>query len=368
MTVPRADATIAQRVKALEEQFRRIKLVPSTTQTDVAPEAAVKGAVWIDSSAGNEPKVFDGSGWVPVRDETIAVAQETADTAQATVDPLVPLTDLAAVTDGTTITGSTIATDDTPPRIALNDPAYPNELIMESGQADETAPGRLLSIVPSGLQAQSVLLSPKLDGASTAAMSLETDAVSLGGKTRSKFDGHEHGFNTFGAGYALLVTEAEVEINRPVVNADLTDPSNTFPANPQPASNFSVTDVAGISSTSFVPGTPVVGTAFTAPPTGKVYITVSGHIEQNNASQFIYLAFEVRNGAVVGSGTVFHAAVTDEGIGCGSAGGITRINGSNRYLLTGLTPGSSYNVQTMHLVTGGTGDIFYRAILVEPVL
>jgi hypothetical protein len=38
-----------------------------------------------------------------------------------------------------------------------------------------------------------------------------------------------------------------------------------------------------------------------------------------------------------------------------------------RRLVTGLTPGATYNVRTMHLTTpGGSVDVFFRAITVEP--
>jgi hypothetical protein len=33
-----------------------------------------------------------------------------------------------------------------------------------------------------------------------------------------------------------------------------------------------------------------------------------------------------------------------------------------------LTAGSTFNVQAMHWVTGGTGQVDYREIAVEPVL
>ena len=45
MAIPRADGTIAARVKKLEDELKRIKLVPSTTQSAVAPLAVAKGAV-----------------------------------------------------------------------------------------------------------------------------------------------------------------------------------------------------------------------------------------------------------------------------------------------------------------------------------
>lgn len=86
MTVPRPAPTVAQRVKELEQTVRRIKLTPSVSQAEAAPPVAAKSSVWFDSSDGNAPSYFDGQTWVPVRDETIAVAQQAADAAQATAD------------------------------------------------------------------------------------------------------------------------------------------------------------------------------------------------------------------------------------------------------------------------------------------
>lgn len=86
MAVPRDNGTIGQRLKKLEDWARAVKLMPSVTQSDVAPTAVVKSSVFYDASNGNAPSYYDGSTWVPVRDETIAVAQTTADAAQVTAD------------------------------------------------------------------------------------------------------------------------------------------------------------------------------------------------------------------------------------------------------------------------------------------
>lgn len=373
MSIPRADSTLAARVKKLEEDFRRIKLTPSVTQSSVAPTAAVKNSMWIDSSAGNEPKVWDGTAWVPARDQTIAVAQSTADTAQATVNPLVPLTALAGQTSGTTVTGATVETSSTAPRIAMNDPAYPNELIWESGNSAETMPARVQSVVPSGLQAQLAAHSPALDGGSRAGVSLTADAAALGGLTHAQIDAAEILLNTFGAGAAVKVTDAAIELNRPVHNADLSSPTNTFPTNPQPVEVDEQTDLLTLTNTSFAAGSPVCGTTFVAPPSGKVYITVSGHLQGNASGSLAYLSYEVRDGGTIGSGTVIQAALTDRGVAVGST--VTGLSAARASLsrrtivATGLTPGSTYNIRTMHLLAGsGSISIFSRELLVEPVL
>lgn len=165
------------------------------------------------------------------------------------------------------ITGALIQTAVAAPRIALNDPDYPNELIMESGQANETAPGRLLSQVPSGLQAQSHLRSPQLDGGSTAGLALTADAAALGGLTHAQIDGHEILLNTFGAGAAVEVRNTEIELNRPVLNADLRSATNLFPSLPYSVAYSGTTDANGfLTVTHGAPFTPVGGWAVTTNP------------------------------------------------------------------------------------------------------
>lgn len=126
------------------------------------------------------------------------------------------------------------------------------------------------------------------------------------------------------------------------------------------------TDYLALTVTSFTAG-PNCGSAFTAPDSGKILVTVSGHIECNTANEACYLSFEVRTGGTFGSGTITTTAITDNGIGAGSGGGTGRISGSNRLLVTGLTGGASYNARTMHITTGGNFDVFYRRLLIEAV-
>jgi hypothetical protein len=126
--------------------------------------------------------------------------------------------------------------------------------------------------------------------------------------------------------------------------------------------------------TTYVSGSPVVGTTFVAPPTGKVYVTVSGRIQCQTASNTVYLSFEVRTGSTIGSGTVITAAEARRSVGVGgNATGFTfsRVVGSYRYLLTGLTPGDTYNARTMHAAQGpasAAANFYSRDLLIEPVL
>ena len=230
--IPRADSTLAERVKKLEQELRRIKLMPSVVQSETEPEAAAKGSLWLDASAGNEPKVFDGTSWVPARDATIAVAQETADTAQATVDPLVPLTDLAAVTDGTTITGATQESSETGPRVVINDPAYPGEIVLYTGHPNELEPARIAPFVD---EADS---SFQITGPKTTVGDAPTQVYmdSVAGVSSYQVDAdRQHFFATDMTidGFSSLKlgdgTDYLEILGKAVSQADLSDPSNVFP-------------------------------------------------------------------------------------------------------------------------------------------
>jgi hypothetical protein len=137
-----------------------------------------------------------------------------------------------------------------------------------------------------------------------------------------------------------------------------------------PVSTFSGTDNIGETSTSFVVGSPQVGLTFVAPLSGIVFVQVDAHLEENTNGNSAYCGFELRDGGTIGSGTVIVAASTDWAVGTSNSvvsGGAARVNGMKRRLVTGLTPGATYNVRTMHLTTpGGSVDVFFRAITVEP--
>lgn len=139
-----------------------------------------------------------------------------------------------------------------------------------------------------------------------------------------------------------------------------------------PIEVYDTTSITSITSAVGIPGSPVCGTAFTMPASGKVYITLSGAIENTTAARYICLTWELRTGGSVGSGTIVTIGASplfDHSLVIGRGGSpSTLLNSSKRNLVTG-TPGSTYNVQTLHFVeTSGSGNVGFRALLVEPVL
>lgn len=138
-----------------------------------------------------------------------------------------------------------------------------------------------------------------------------------------------------------------------------TEPGSQCP----PVSAFNGTDVT-TTSTSFVAGSPLVEGTFVAPPSGKVYITVSSAPECDAPSSAT-CSFEVR--LTNSAGAVILAAADDRGVGVQEN---NWAQASYRHLLTGLTPRVTYYARTMHRSSNAaaTATFFTRGILVEPVL
>lgn len=121
-------------------------------------------------------------------------------------------------------------------------------------------------------------------------------------------------------------------------------------------------------STTFVSPTNC-GLAFVAGQTGTVLVFFSGTIAQNGTTiaQSVYMGFEVRTGGTVGSGTV-HLPASDAN---SARHLIPSIDAGFKYgavarliPVTGLTPGSTYNVRTMHRTQNNTMAYQVRHVVV----
>lgn len=132
-------------------------------------------------------------------------------------------------------------------------------------------------------------------------------------------------------------------------------------------------------STSFVTGTPVCGAVFVAPPSGRVYCTVSGHGKVSQNSSAGIFSYAIREGSTINSGALQGGAADSlralvVGRTVATASGITgvpQLNASRRKLFVGLTPGATYNVTVLMCVDPGdvalaTLTVYSREILVEP--
>jgi hypothetical protein len=123
--------------------------------------------------------------------------------------------------------------------------------------------------------------------------------------------------------------------------------------------------------TSFDPGAPGLSQVFTAPKSGKIYVTISSLIilTAGNTNGAGYFGAEVRQGNVIGSGTIVDSVATQKCVAVGGSIG-SRGGMSMRYLVQGLTAGNQYHVRTMFTTSSSptvTMQLFYRRVLVEMV-
>lgn len=123
-------------------------------------------------------------------------------------------------------------------------------------------------------------------------------------------------------------------------------------------------------STTFVSSLTTTGTrgvVFTAGASGKAEVAWACNGRNNTAGQSTVTSFEVRTGATIGSGTVVQAS--DENTACAmqsdSANQALAHAGSG--VVTGLTPGATYNAYITYRATAGTATINRRKISVKGV-
>lgn len=142
----------------------------------------------------------------------------------------------------------------------------------------------------------------------------------------------------------------------------------------RPAQDVSTADLFGFNNTSYEDGTtqgiPVVGVVFTARNSGMAFIIVSGLIGTNVATNAAYLSFDLREGNVLGSGSQVLGPHGERGIATSevvNASQFARNGASFVWLQTDLTPGDSYNVRCMHVMSPtGHGQINARSIIALP--
>lgn len=116
--------------------------------------------------------------------------------------------------------------------------------------------------------------------------------------------------------------------------------------------------------TATLTGGTACGVAFVAPASGMVEIHNSMLIAQSTGSQIAYCTIRVRTGASIGSGSDVVPASTD----LNAISGVTvLLAGIGRTItVSGLTPGSSYNVQQLFRVSANTGSFVGKELSVTP--
>jgi hypothetical protein len=163
----------------------------------------------------------------------------TVPTWNADLTALAPLTELAAITTGTTIMGATNVTTDPGDgaHVVVNDPAYPGQIVLYSGNSNEVVPARIRPILSDGNFGALEFRSPSTSG---------PDAYAY-----MEMDGYEDGHTSITTGAEIYRIEAdsitlqgdEVRIGadigdrvtivgNTVTDADLSSLTNTFPTFP----------------------------------------------------------------------------------------------------------------------------------------
>jgi hypothetical protein len=143
-------------------------------------------------------------------------------------------------------------------------------------------------------------------------------------------------------------------------------------AAPAAAQTFNGSAQSSIPTAAYTAGSPVVGLAYTVPPSGRVRVSCQAYAECWSDQNLIAVTFEVRDGGTIGSGTVLHAAHANYAIIAGMAvnPSAPSIGTGLRWLdFTGLTPGGQINARVMHIRTGAASAdrVVYRQLNIDPL-
>lgn len=136
-----------------------------------------------------------------------------------------------------------------------------------------------------------------------------------------------------------------------------------FPPTVQATDNTGITNV---SSTSYITGSPVVSTTFTAPTSGRVRLVVGAVFGAGGGGNRMFISPQVFEGTDASGIEVLSPSVATA---VGSMSEQTSYSSYERAsFLDGLTPGGTYFVRTVHRVTGGaTIDLLFRGVIVVPL-
>lgn len=130
------------------------------------------------------------------------------------------------------------------------------------------------------------------------------------------------------------------------------------------ATDYDATSV-GTTSATYVALAPTVGVAFVAPPSGTVMVHWRANLFNSDATTTGGASPQIREGAVVGSGTIFVAGTIDRTLTLTGTSGIDF--GASSPIST-LTPGMSYNAEMVHrrFAGAGTAQFARREVTVVP--
>ena len=134
----------------------------------------------------------------------------------------------------------------------------------------------------------------------------------------------------------------------------------------QPVQLFEEDSDFTFTNTGYGGGATLCGGVFTAPASGRVTLIVGSFCGPDTIDT-LRISTSVRTGDTVGAGTeVAGASDVYAYQPATSPAGILSMGSGMPRIVSGLIPGSTYNVHTRHRMTGGTGDMRHRSVLVIP--
>lgn len=165
---------------------------------------------------------------------------------------------------------------------------------------------------------------------------------------------------------AVIIDATSLVVGGNIVWGAFGSPAVTVDANDTSVTNGTTTSTTFVNT---LTTSGIRGVVFIAPPSGKVAITVSSGGFNNTIGQYTLTDFEVRvGGAVIGAGALVRAS--DENTA--SQFQSVAVNQAGQHsvtgLVSGLTPGATYNTSITCRVTANTGTWNRRTIMCVPVM
>lgn len=263
------------------------------------------------------------------------------------------------------------------PSFSVPDASTTVKGIVELATTAETSTGTDAdrAVTPAGLSGSLSTLVPDASATVKGKVELATDAEAITGTDTTRATTPANFLAAFASKIAATVLNdlSDVVITSAAVGHTLQHNGTNWVNGVMTTQESEVAGSGSTTSTSYtatLSGSTTPQKAFVAPPSGKVLIHWSCYMTHSIASGFAHMSFEVRNGATLGSGTVFLAASDTNSIMTRvSDAGNDDVQFGSTKLVTGLTPGNSYNIQGLYkIVVAGTGTYINRRIIVQPVL
>jgi hypothetical protein len=159
---------------------------------------------------------------------------------------------------------------------------------------------------------------------------------------------------------SLNTTNSNVTANQVVVNKFSTGVTVT---NQQNTSGTT----ASAAYTATLTGGTTCSLTFVAPPSASVLVINSTNLENTSSANTALMAFEIRQGASIGAGTVVFAASDTEANTMGGSAGVGVHATVATPILTGLVAGNTFNCRQMFRTSAGTGTFANKRLTIVPI-